>query len=199
MSLLVRIIRKYTSCKRSILARLLCQDFPRVHSGLCLHVGCGDVNLLGWINIDARSLSHVHLVANDLTLAEFNDNSISAIYLCHVLEHFPFKTTKAVLDIFCRKLKSGGVLYLAVPDFCKIAEAYMSRKDIPSILPALMGGQDYEHNFHYAVFDRESLTKQLLASEFSVVGSFEPADLLGNALHDLSTHPLSLNLKAIKA
>ena len=199
MSLLVRIKRKCAFYKRSILSRFLYQDFPKSHSGLCLHLGCGHVDLPGWVNIDARSLSHVHLVTKDLTLAEFSDNSISAIYLCHVLEHFPFKMTRILLDVFSRKLRPGGVLYLAVPDFSKIAQTYMSHKDISSIMLALMGGQDYEYNFHYAVFDRESLSKQLLTSGFSSIASFEPSDILGEAFHDFSTHPLSLNLKAIKA
>ena len=34
---------------------------PITTTGLRLHLGCGDVNISGWVNIDARSFDHVHL------------------------------------------------------------------------------------------------------------------------------------------
>ena len=51
-------------------------------------MGCADVDSQGWINIDGRHDEYVHEVYQDLSLSAFSDNSISEIYICHVLEHF---------------------------------------------------------------------------------------------------------------
>lgn len=180
------------------MSRLYSREFPKAHQGLCLHIGCGDINLPGWVNIDARPFSHVHIVSQDISLGEFQDSSVSAIYLCHVLEHFPFAELQSVLNLFNQKLKPGGVLYLAVPDFHKIVESYTSNRDISSIMKVLMGGQEYEYNFHYSVFDHQFLSHNLSSAGFVSVMSYDPSDLLGRAFNDFSTHPMSLNLKAIK-
>ncbi|MDB4638780.1 methyltransferase domain-containing protein [bacterium] len=190
--------RKLSSLKRKCLALFVDPSFPKVHEGICLHIGCGTIDLPGWINIDARPLPHVHIVTKDLSLSEFKNESVSAIYLCHVLEHFPFSELQSVLKLFHQKLQPGGVLYLAVPDFSKIVETYVATHDISSIIKPLMGGQEYEFNFHYTVFDCDYLTLNLLSSGFISTTSFDPTELLGKHFQDFSLHPLSLNLKAIK-
>ena len=192
------ISRKFSSLKRKIINRFNTQAFQKTHDGLCLHIGCGDVNLPGWVNIDARPMTHVHIVTQDISLGEFNDGSVSAIYLCHVLEHFPFRELESALHIFCKKLKPGGVLYLAVPDFSKIVDTYVEKRDISLIIKPLMGGQEYQFNFHYAIFDRKYLSDKLSKVGFDSIEDFSSIDLLGEQIQDFSLHPLSLNLKAIK-
>jgi len=189
---------KCSSLKRKFTRLLFKPTFPRVHDGLCLHIGCGTINIPGWVNIDARPFSHVHIISKNIVLSEFTDSSVSAIYLCHVLEHFPFSEVESVLRLFYKKLKPGGVLYLAVPDFAKIVHTYASTQDISAIVKPLMGGQEYEHNFHYAIFDQSFLTSKLLSIGFVSTSHYESVDLLGQNYQDFSTHPLSLNIKAVK-
>ena len=94
------------------------------HQKPYIHLGCGDINLKGWINIDARNADHVHILTDKITLDQFGDNSIGVIYLSHVLEHFDFKEVETLLSTFYRKLKSRGILLIAVPDFSSISEIY---------------------------------------------------------------------------
>ena len=100
--------------------------------GLC-HLGCGDVDIRGWVNIDARNSSHVHLVDLDLSLSTFQDSSISAIYMCHVLEHFPFDQVSRILSLLYSKLDRNGLLYLSVPDFSSICNIYLKTNSIETI------------------------------------------------------------------
>ncbi len=60
-------------------------------SGLKIHLGAGEVNLQGWINIDARKFTHVHLVSDGFDLSSFNETSVYEFYTSHVLEHFSFE------------------------------------------------------------------------------------------------------------
>ena len=94
------------------------------NNGIKVHIGSGDINLQGWINIDARNFEHVHIVTNDISLNEFKDNSIEEIYLCHVLEHISFKDSEDFIEKMYNKLKSGGILRISVPSFDSIIQIY---------------------------------------------------------------------------
>lgn len=176
-------------------------------SGLRLHIGCGDVNIQGWINIDARSAPHVHLTTDSLTLDSFSDGSIDEIYLCHVLEHFSRFEVKDLMKTFHNKLAPGGLLRISVPSFEALVQAYHLTNDLESMQTALMGGQDYAYNFHKIVFDRLYMTNLLLGSGFLDVRNWSPTDVFGPELKDWSVPlingkdgavPLSLNLQATR-
>lgn len=169
-----------------------------------LHIGCGPINLEGWINIDARKEDHIHILTDKLDLQEFADNSVGEIYLCHVLEHFGFNEIPTILETFYRKLKPDGVLRVSVPDFNLIAQGYTEKKiSLNSFKFLLMGGQDYQYNFHKSVFDHKELKQHLLKAGFSSIEAFDTLSDFGVDLGDWSTktiagHPVSLNLKATK-
>ena len=168
-----------------------------------LHIGCGDINLQGWINIDARPANHVHILTNKITLDEFADESIGVIYLSHVLEHFDFNESSLLLQTFYRKLKKGGVLLIAVPDFAALVNVYNQYKNLPLIEKALMGGQQYQYNYHKSVYDKSFLTKKLLDAGFSHAELYDTRDEFGKEIGDFSTYRIheqliSLNMRAIK-
>jgi len=51
-----------------------------------LHLGCGDLRLEDFINIDIQSkTADINLDIYDLS--KFNDNTVDEIYISHVLEH----------------------------------------------------------------------------------------------------------------
>tara|TARA_B110000027_G_scaffold133233_1_gene161190 strand:+ start:1061 stop:1681 length:621 start_codon:yes stop_codon:yes gene_type:complete len=169
-----------------------------------LHIGCGPINLEGWINIDARDNSHVHINTHVIDLKDFSDNSIGEIYLCHVLEHFSFEEVSSVLDVFYRKLQPGGLLRISVPDFRLMAQSYLVQKvGLHSLKYALMGGQDYQYNFHKSIYDYKILTQVLSQAGFSNSESYDTVQDLGLDLGDWSTGKIagqliSLNVKAKK-
>jgi predicted SAM-dependent methyltransferase len=176
--------------------------------GLKLHLGCGDVNLQGWINIDARPASHVDLCVKDFALDDFTDGCVEKIYLCHVLEHFSLTEARRLLNIFRRKLRPEGLLLISVPSFDVLVKIYRTTNDISSIQTALMGGQDYSYNYHKTAFDEALLSNLSIASGFKDVKQWSPAMVFGGELRDWSTvivagaeEPLqiSLNICAAKA
>src|SRR4029077_18055424 len=97
---------------------------PSAHKGLKIHLGAGEINLQGWINVDARPLAHIHAQTSSLALAEFVDGAVGTIYMCHVLEHLSFDEVKALLHALSTKLGDGGVIMISVPDFDALVRIY---------------------------------------------------------------------------
>lgn len=182
---------------------------PRTDNTLRVHIGCGPIDIAGWVNIDARPFPHVHLASDSVALAEFSDGALGEIYLCHVLEHFSFAEVDQLLVTYQKKLSPGGVLRLSVPDFDLAIAAYRaSGEDLELIRMALMGGQDYEFNYHKSVFNRNLLTKLLDKAGFREIETWNVVADFGVDLGDWSSgqlrkkgvgsFPISLNLKATK-
>jgi predicted SAM-dependent methyltransferase len=177
-------------------------------NGLKIHIGSGLINLQGWVNIDARNFTHIHLVTDNFELKEFNDDTVAEIYLCHVLEHLSFEEAQRAVKIFFSKLKKGGTLRISVPHFESIIDVYRrNHNNLETIKFALMGGQDYTHNFHKSVYDSTSLSTLLEKSGFSLIKEWSANEDFGVDLGDWSSVafptpgksvPISLNLKACK-
>lgn len=175
--------------------------------GLKVHLGSGPINIQGWINVDARSYEHVHVVSDGFELREFADGAISEIYLCHVLEHFSFEEAEALLKSLKVKLRQGGVIRISVPSFDRLIEVYkLCGSDITKVKFALMGGQDYQYNFHKSLYNLKSLRELLEYCGYSNVLEWETLADFGVDLGDWSNGtfatkqgalPISLNLKGI--
>ena len=173
-----------------------------------VHIGCGDQDDAGYVNIDARAGWHIHKVG---TIEEvrrvLGDNRADLIYCCHIIEHVSHQKLLSTLVGVRAALKQGGILRLSVPDFSVIARMYEARHSVEDVISPLMGGQGYADNFHRSVFDKEYLTGLLLKSGFSLVRPWDPAEIDGWKFDDWAsrTFPLygiqwkiSLNLEAVK-
>lgn len=175
---------------------------------ILIHLGCGDVNSPEFINVDARSAPHIHYVRDVCDLSVFPDNYADLVYACHVLEHIRHCALRKTLWEWRRIIKPGGILRLSVPDFDKIVHIYESSdRDINSILGPLMGGQGYEYNTHYAVFNQRYLTDKLKEAGFIEVRQWEPERVTNHNFKDWANSDIvregkafavSLNLEAIK-
>jgi ubiquinone/menaquinone biosynthesis C-methylase UbiE len=80
-----------------------------------LHLGCGNIRLDGFVNIDIKESSAVDRQL-DIRKLDYPDNSIEIIYCCHVLEHFTSPEVKKVLAEWHRVLAPGGNLAIVVPN-----------------------------------------------------------------------------------
>jgi predicted SAM-dependent methyltransferase len=175
--------------------------------GLKVHLGSGPINIEGWINIDARAYHHVHILSDGFGLSEFTDGAISEIYLCHVLEHFSFEEAEALLKSLKVKLRLGGAIRISVPCFDRLIEVYkLSDSDITKVKFALMGGQDYQYNFHKSLYNLKSLRELLERCGYSNILEWKTLTDFGVDLGDWSNGtfatkqgavPISLNLKGI--
>ncbi len=67
------------------------QIYP-AHSyfGIRVHLRTHEINLQGWININARTFAHIYAQTTSPPLAKSSDNAVSALYTCLVLEHLAF-------------------------------------------------------------------------------------------------------------
>ena len=119
------------------------------------------------------------------------DGSVDEIRASHVLEHFPTAQVSDVVQHWAAKLKPGGVLQIAVPDFAYIAQAYVEGQNLP-IEGYTMGGQTDENDFHKALFDDHTLTDLFRGAGLTDIGRWD------SDCEDCSRLPVSLNLRAVK-
>lgn len=119
------------------------------------------------------------------------DNSVDGIVASHVLEHFSFREVPDVLKEWARVLKPGGMLKIAVPDFGKIAENYVTGVRQPTEA-FVMGGQDAPDNFHKALFDEAQLKSALAQAGLMLIRQWD------SELPDCASLPISLNLAGTK-
>ena len=92
---------------------------------LKVNLGCGKRNFgEHWIHIDGSEYPHIH--SHDIVNLPFNENSVDLIYASHVFEYFDREEAVDVLKKWHKKLKKGGVLRLAVPDFKAFSTLYLN-------------------------------------------------------------------------
>lgn len=126
-----------------------------------LHLGCGDKILDGYINIDIRENLNCDLVCDIKTLDTFDTNVADEIYACHVLEHFGRHEYMKILKRWYEVLKPGGTFKLAVPNFESVVHQYMNGENLKTLWGLLYGGQTYELNYHFIIFDYSTLKNDL--------------------------------------
>lgn len=216
----MKMITQLKKMYRSVAAKIHAQKWAWMNSdkplpiyadskapGLKVHLGSGPINIQGWVNVDARPYAHVHLVSDGFELREFADGSIAEIYLCHVLEHFSFEEAQILLTKLRAKLCKGGVIRISVPSFDKLIDVYRaSGNDLTKVKFALMGGQDYQYNFHKSLYNQSSLRQLLAQCGYSNMLEWDTRGDFGVELGDWSTGgiasgqgtmSISLNLKGI--
>jgi predicted SAM-dependent methyltransferase len=140
-----------------------------------LHLGCGPRYIPGWIHVDVVDLPHIHLRHSIDSLPAMLDGSVDTIYACHVLEHFVrMGEVERVLTEWKRVLKPLGVLRIAVPDFEALCQHYINTHRLGDIIGPLFGGQRGSvYNFHYTVFDFETLSAILTRAGFADIARYD--------------------------
>ena len=74
-----------------------------------LHIGCGDVIIPGWTNLDIDNLPGVDINDDARTLSKISDESCDIIYACHILEHLGRHEVGSVLKTWNKKLKKNDI------------------------------------------------------------------------------------------
>src|SRR5438874_10391148 len=121
-----------------------------------IHLGCGLITPPGWIHVDgslnARLAKHpwIRRALHSLSLLPadkmevpwdskvlihdvrkplpFANDSASAIYASHILEHLYLEEGRALLGECLRVLAGGGVLRIVVPDVHSIVREYLGER-----------------------------------------------------------------------
>jgi len=168
-----------------------------------LHIGCG-TNILPkpFENLDIRKLPGVDHIS-EVNPLPFKDDTFDLVYSAHVLEHFNRDETQDIVNEWVRVLKPGGTLRLSVPSLENLIEIYDKSNDISSVLGPFMGGQTYEQNFHYMLFDKQNLTDFMTIAGLTAIHPWDYRRTEHNDNWDFSQAvtngvPISLNLEGRK-
>jgi predicted SAM-dependent methyltransferase len=150
---------------------------------LRVNLGCGQVKLAGYVNVDNRDLPSVDVVADVYTLP-FGDGTVAEFFSSHFLEHFPLEELRRrLLPVLRSKLAPGGKLRAIVPDVDAMMRAYvagdLAYEDMREVV---YGGQDHDGDFHHNMFTPKSLTELLTIGGFDAVKIVETGRVNGKAL-----------------
>lgn len=124
-----------------------------------LHLGCGNIKLEGFCNVDVLETIAVDVVDDIRLLQRFPDASVGEIYACHVLEHFSHDEIGPILSRWFDILQPGGVLRISVPDIDRIVRIYyknFEHFEKPGHSPwvgLIYGGQSTPYDYHKTGFN----------------------------------------------
>ena len=153
-----------------------------------VNLGCGWRNFgKDWIHIDGGD--YPHLDSKDIFNLPYKDNSIDLIYVSHVIEYFDREEILGILNKWKLKLKPGGILRLAVPNFHVMAKLYIeSNIPLNKFLGPLYGKMkmDNETIYHKTVYDFNSLSKILKVCGFTKVDYYNWKETEHNNFDDHS-------------
>ena len=175
-----------------------------------LHLGCGNIILPGWTNIDIIDRHGVDIVDDITKLTKIHDSSCSIIYACHVLEHISRHNIVQTLSLWNRKLQKNGIIRLSVPDFDKVIQIYLKNKNITEITGFVNGGQKKFYDSHLMIFNIQVLEKLLIQSGFDKIRQWDWKNVSHGKYDDYSQAYLphmdkengtlmSLNIEATKS
>lgn len=135
-----------------------------------LNLGCGHKPHPDKLNVDVRELPGVDIVSGVDNLP-FAEGTVDGIYAAHLLEHFPKRYLLDVLLPYWRSLlKPGGTLELVVPDSEAMLAAHQRGEiDFATLAEVTFGKQDYDGDFHYAMYSPASLVALLEEAGFAPV------------------------------
>ena len=137
------------------------------------HIGCGKRNWPDWVNIDGGNFPHV--TDHDVTLQYQPNNYIDLIYSSHLIAYFDRAEVINLLKSWFNKLKPGGTLEIATPDFNRIAEMYHCGLPLDSILGPMYGKMTMgtETIYHKTTWDYQSLQAVLYYCGFRDIERYD--------------------------
>jgi predicted SAM-dependent methyltransferase len=133
-----------------------------------LNLGCGNVPIAEYINVDSRELPGVDIVA-DVNDLPFSEGSVTEIFSSHLVEHFPLEEfRRQILPYWYELLMPGGMIHATLPDWeAMITKFSQGTYNFDDLREVTFGAQDYQGDFHYNMFSQELLREALEMAGFT--------------------------------
>lgn len=128
-----------------------------------LNLGCGDIRLPGFVNVDFRKTLATDVVCDIRELDKYFE-SADVIECYHTIEHLPHYNIVDVLKGWRKVLK--GRMVIECPDFEKGCEKYLASKNRKELIPWFFGKQNHDGNYHYSGWDFHTLKDVLEQAGF---------------------------------
>jgi SAM-dependent methyltransferase len=143
---------------------------------LRLNLGSGHVPREGFVNVDARDIDGVDVVA-DVRQLPFKPGTVEEIYAAHLVEHFPIEELRRVLlPHWFGLLRPGGRLVVVTPDAeTMITEAANGLIPFEDLQRVIFGDQEYDGDFHFAMLTPDSFSGLLSRCGFANIEVIERA------------------------
>ncbi|MGZ4953949.1 MAG: class I SAM-dependent methyltransferase [Methylobacter sp.] len=141
-----------------------------------LNLGCGHIPVDDHINVDARELPGVDIIA-DVTSLPYESMSVHVIRAAHLIEHFSERALKdIVLPYWSDLLVEGGELNLIAPDAEEMINGYARGEfSFEELREVIFGGQEYDGDFHFTMLKPNTLAGLLKDVGFREVDVVESA------------------------
>jgi hypothetical protein len=167
--------RMRCSINRIVYWRVLLRDRKYVH------LGCGDHALTGAINVDSRATRATDIRQDCRSLEIFPRNHFVGVVSNAFWEHVFLNDRQRVVDEVHRILRDDGfVLFLGIPDFERIAIAYLNKEqgitsqtfDLSQVYRFTHGDPEstpkwWFGNLHKSLFDVDTVLSILRSAGFS--------------------------------
>ena len=171
---------------------------------LKLHIG-GETPKEGWKIFNIQAGPNVDFLGNCTDLSQFSDESISEIYLSHVLEHLDYqKEALVALREFKRVLIPNGRLMIGVPDLEVLSHLIIAPFFFDDakffVMRMIYGGQTNPYDYHKAGYTFAFLSSFLQQCGFERICRV-PSFQLFNDTTEMKFNgiPISLNVEAFKS
>lgn len=130
-----------------------------------LHLGCGEIHLNGYINIDFPPSEHPLMrkigadLYADITQLSFPKDSLSEVRNHHTFEHFNRQIALALIAAWAYWLSDNGTLFIETPDFGEAIKqlqdnsyTYLQKQ---VIMRHIFGSHEAHWAFHYDGWSKE--------------------------------------------
>lgn len=159
-----------------------------------LHLGCGNVNIAEWLNIDLESpTADMRL---DLTKPlPFDDCSVTHIFNEHFIEHISWSEAISFLSECRRILSPNGVIRITTPNLRFLIASYLhASKDEWGDLwqpdtPCLLMNEGMRSWGHQFVYDADELVRILVEAGFNSISFQEYRKSEDKELCELESRP----------
>lgn len=135
-----------------------------------LNIGCGPFHPAGWLNIDVEPGMEPDVVASVLDIP-YAGNTVTHVYLGHVLEHLPFSLVPTALEEVRRVLIPGGLLCVVGPDVRRAWKGYKDGAFDEDVVHGVIMGEGcggHATDVHLWTCE-EAIVKSLVADEFIAI------------------------------